>query len=142
MKPLAMSSILGLALVFGLGCENKTTTTGSATPGTSGTTAVKKLTVTAAAQQTIKQGDTDELTVKIDRDNFNDPVTIRLNDLPKGVTFVENEVVIPAGSTSAKITLKAASDAEVGEHNVKIDAQAPGLDENVQTMKLTIKDKG
>ena len=150
MKPFKVLSALGIAVLFATGCENKTTTTGSATPAanpakpavTSSQPAVKKLTVKAAQTQSIKQGDTDEISIKIDRVSFDDAVTIRLNDLPKGVEAVEKEVVIPAGSNSAKVTLKASSDAEVGEHDVKIDAKAPGIDENVQTFKLTVKDKG
>ncbi len=143
MKLLNLSLAIGLAALFTLGCENSSTTTGTSPPaGTSGKPVVKKLTVKAAAQQSLKQGDTDELSIKIERDNFNDPVTIRLNDLPKGVVCVENEVVIPAGATSTKLTLKAAPNAELGEHEVKIDAQAAGVDENIQTFKLDVKDKG
>jgi len=135
--------IVGLAALCAMGCENKTTTTGSANPsGATGKSEVKKLTLKAAAEQTIKQGGTDELAIKIDRSNFNDPVTIRLNDLPKGVTCDKTELVIPAGSNEVKVTLKAAADAETGDYSVKIDAQAPGIDENVQTLKLTVKDKG
>jgi len=138
--------LVGLAACFACfaaGCENKTTTTGAVpTTGPSGKSVVKKLTLKAAAEQTIKQGDTDDVSIKIDRDNFDDAVTIRLNDLPKGITCDRNEVIIPAGSNSIKLTLKAAPDAEVGEHAVKIDAKAPGVDENVQTFKLTVKDKG
>src|SRR5436190_7345644 len=137
--------VFSLAVICSLGCENKTTTTGSATTpaGTSRKAGeVKKLTLKAAAQQTIKQGDTDDLTIKIDRSNFDDPVTIRLKDLPQGVTCNMSEVVVPSGATEIKVTLKAASDAAVGEYKVKLDAQAPGLDENVQTLKLTVKDKG
>jgi uncharacterized membrane protein len=137
--------VFGLAALGAWGCENKTTTTGSAPPAAmpgKSSSAVKKLTLKAAAEQTIKQGDSHELTIKIDRSNFDDPVTVHLNDLPQGVTCSMNEVIIPAGATETKVTLKVAPDAVVGEHDVKIDAKAPGLDENVQTMKLTVKDKG
>src|SRR5262245_45222054 len=132
---------LSIALLLATGCENQTTTTGPAPATTSGKTKVKKLTLKAAGQQTIKQGDTDEVAIKIDRDNFDDAVTLHLNDLPKGITSQEQELVIPTGSSSTKFTLKAAPDAAVGEHDVKIDAKAPGVDENVQIFKLTVKQK-
>jgi len=140
MKPLKWMSAIGLALVVAVGCEQSNTTKGPAS-ATSPSSSAKKLTVTAATQQTIKRGDTDDFVVKINRDNFNDPVTIRLNDLPKGVECTETEAVIPSGSTSFTFKLKADETAEIGEHQVKVDAQAPGLAENVQTVKLTIKDK-
>ncbi len=133
----------GVALALLAGCENKTTTTGSTPPaGNSGQATTKKLTLKAPATQSIKRGDTDQLSISITRDNFNDPVTVRLNDLPKGVVCEETEATIPAGQTSTKLTLKASADAEVGEHDVKVDARAPGIQENVQTVKLNVKDKG
>src|SRR5262245_26828854 len=120
MRLITVVTAMGLAAAIA-GCENKTTTTGSTVPSsTPGKPAVKRLTVKAAPTQTIKQGDTDEVSIKIDRDNFNDPVTIRLNELPKGITC-EPQVVIPANSSSGTFTLKAAPDAEVGEFEVKID---------------------
>jgi hypothetical protein len=82
------------------------------------------------------------VSISIHRDNFTDAVTIRLNDLPHGITCAEKEVVIPADATSAKLTLKAAPDAAAGDFKVKIDARAPGIDENVQTFDLTVNDKG
>ena len=74
-------------------------------------------------------------------DNFDDAVTIRLNDLPQGIEALPMEVVIPAGSSSATVELKAADNAPVGEHRVQIDAVAPGIGENVQIFTLTVKDK-
>jgi len=143
MKPLSVLCAFGVAACLAAGCENKTTTTGSVPgAGTSGTAAVKKLTVKRPTGQSIKQGDSDQVSISINRDNFNDPVTIRLENLPKGVVCVESQVVVPAGEKSIKLTLKAAPDAEVGEHDVKIAATAPGIDENVQTFKLDVKDKG
>jgi hypothetical protein len=143
MKPLNILCAFGLAACLAAGCETKTTTTGSVPgPGPSGTTTVKKLTVKGPTGQSIKQGDSNQVSISIVRDNFNDPVTIRLNDLPKGVVCVEDHVVVPAGDKSIKLTLKAAADAEIGEHDVKIDATAPGIDENVQTFKLNVKDNG
>lgn len=134
-----------LALVLAVGCQ-QSTSTGPATPpaGTAArpatnTSTVKKLTVTAAKDQSIEQGESDKVMVTINRDNFDDPVTIKLNDLPVGVECTNNSVVIPAGSNSATLTLKAAEDAPVGEHNVTIAAEAPGLDLNTQSFVLKVK---
>jgi len=136
-------TVLSLAALCAWGCENKTTTTGPAPAGTSGkSNEVKKLTLKAAEKESIKQGDSYDLKIKIERKNFDDPVTVRLSDLPEGVTSDMAEVVIPAGTTETKVKLTAAADAAVGEHDVKIDAKAPGVDDNMQTMKLTVKEKG
>ncbi len=75
------------------------------------------------------------------RENFNAPVTIRVLALPKGVESRAMEIVIPAGQTSAKLRLTADENAELGEHEVEIDAQAPGLDDNIHTVKLTVREK-
>ncbi len=141
MKRTAILSAIGLALAIA-GCQ-ETTSTGPATKTTdSGKPAIKKLSLVAATSQTIKQGATDDVSIKITRDNFDDPVTIRLNDLPAGVELVGQEAIIPAGQNSIKLQLKATPDAAVGEHQVKIDAQAPGLADNVQTFTLTVKGNG
>lgn len=141
MKPLKMMSAMTLALVVA-GCQESTSTGPATTTTETGKPAIKKLSLVAATGQTIKQGNTDDVSIKITRDNFNDPVTIRLNDLPAGVELIGNEVVIPSGQNSITLQLKAAPDAATGDYKVKIDAQAPGLADNVQTFTLTVKSNG
>ena len=138
MKRTTIITAVGLALALA-GCQ-ETVSTGPATKTTdSGKPATKKLSLVAATSQSIKQGATDDVAIKITRDNFDDAVTIHLNDLPAGVEVVGDKVVIPAGQNSVTLQLKAAPDAAIGEHKVTIDAQAPGLADNVQTFTLTIK---
>jgi hypothetical protein len=120
------------------GC-NKTTTVGSGTSPRTGDPVVKKLTVTAPQTQTLARGATDKVTVMINRDNFNDPVTITFSDLPTGVTVTEKELVIAASSNTGTATLVADKEAAVGEHMVTITAKTTGLDNNVQRFKLTVK---
>lgn len=142
MKPLKQFAAVALLLCVAAGCQ-KTTSTGVGENKPGGEKTVKKLTLIAAKSQTIKRGDTDKVMITITRDHFDDPVTVRLNDLPKGIEVVgEQSAVIPKGSNSVTLELKATDDAEVGEHDVTIAADAPGLDENTQTFKLTVKDKG
>jgi hypothetical protein len=137
-----LGTAFAMAMVVAAGCQ-ETTTSGPATKvNRSGEPAVKKLTVMAKKNQTISQGGSDKISVAINRDNFNDPVTIRLNDLPQGVESLQSEVVIPAGSSSAMLEIKAMPDAAIGEHEVRLAASAPGLDENVQMFTLTVKEKG
>lgn len=140
MQPLKKIGAAVLVLAVAVGCQ-KTTSTGPGAPKAGGGTTLKKLTVIAAKNQSIKQGDTDKVLITITRDNFDDPVTIKLNNLPKGVEVVGGKVEIPRGSNSATVQLKANDDAEPGEHDVTIAADAPGLNENTQTFKLNIKAK-
>lgn len=142
MKTLLTCGTLGLAAVLAAGCQETTTTGPAARTDSSGAPSVKKLSVMAAEAQTIERGDTDKVLVTINRDNFDDPVTISLNDLPPGVVGVQSQAVIPAGSNTVTLELKASDDAAVGEHQVKINATAPGLAQNVQVFKLTVKEKG
>jgi hypothetical protein len=138
MRHWIMLGTLGLAVTLTAGCQ-KSTSTGPGGTTRSGQPAAKKLTVMAAKDHTVKRGDTEKIT--INRDNFNDPVTIQLSGLPKGVELVDKEAVIASGNSSATITLKAAPDAEMGEHQVTIAAEVPGMEKNTQTFKLTVKDK-
>jgi hypothetical protein len=143
MKPLKLWSAVAIAALLAVGCEQTTTSTAPlTTTNNTGTPAVKKLSLTAAEKQTIVRGGTDDLTIKIDRQNFNAPVAIRLSQLPQGVEARSGEIVIPPGEVSATVKLKAADDAQVGEFKVDIDAQTAGLPDNVQTFTLAVKEKG
>jgi uncharacterized membrane protein len=134
-----------------IGCS-KTTTTGpadtaprggynNAAPRSGeGNAAVKKLTVTAANEQTINRGSTDKVLITINRDNFNDPVTISFSNLPQGIQVEgDKEMVIATGSNTLTVTLKADANATPGDYNVTINAKAPGLETNAHQFKLTIK---
>jgi uncharacterized membrane protein len=139
MKALFGGALFGCALLVSAGCE-QTTTTGPQGGTTARTASPKRLTLTAAKDQTIRRGDTDKILVAINRDNFNDPVTVRVTGLPKGISVLEgNDAVIPGGSNSATVTLKAAADADLGEHNVTLSAEAAGLEKNSQVFRLTVK---
>jgi hypothetical protein len=142
MKTIKLLSVVAIVLAIAVGCGQTTTSTGPATTGDkSGNPAVKKLSMTAAPEQTIILGGTGDVAIKISRENFNDPVTIRLADLPQGIEASKTEVVIPAGEVAAMLNLKANPDAKVGTFKVEIDAQAPGLEDNVQTFTLWVKEK-
>ncbi|HET6575514.1 MAG TPA: hypothetical protein VFG68_18065 [Fimbriiglobus sp.] len=142
------SAIAACALAAGVGCNTGTSTA----PPTSRSTnqsvddAKRKLTVTVGESQTITQDTTDEITVRIDRDNFKAPVEIGFTDLPKGVSVVTKEMTIPADKDSLTVTLKAGPDAPpVTDHAVKISANVKnqaGFNEQKPTQfKLTVKAK-
>ena len=126
-------------LVLTVGCNNTTSSIGTKTSSRTGEPIVKKLSLTAAKTQTITRGSTDKVSITISRTNFDEAVTVAITSLPTGVEVVEKEMTIPAGATSLTLTLKAAADAPVGEHNVTITASTPGLENTSQAFKLTVK---
>lgn len=153
-----------LLTALALGCQ-ETTTTGPRTPASSGTrttttpttpttptttdtgttssttATVKKLSLMAMKSQTLKQGDTDKVMVTINRDHFDDAVTVGIENLPKGISLVDGNHSIASGDNTTTLTLRAAPDAQLGDHSVTLFAQAPGIDRNTQMFTLTVKEK-
>lgn len=69
----------------------------------------------------LKQGETKSVAISLSRDKeFDHPVTIRFEGLPKGITFEPAIAVIKSGETEAKMLIKAASDATLGDFAVKV----------------------
>lgn len=99
-----------------------------------------KLSVKGPADVTIRQGESQEVTVKVTREGFDDDVAIDFAKLPGGVK-VKDEPKIPKGATEAKYTITADEDAKlVGGHGVEVNAKAKGL-KVFTTFKITVKSK-
>jgi hypothetical protein len=73
----------------------------------------------------INQGDSNQLDVRIARDNLGGPVTISCAGLPSGVTVTD--AVIAADAEGVELTALAAKDAAPGRHQFKIEASCGGL---------------
>jgi hypothetical protein len=72
-------------------------------------------------QNRIKQGEAKQYTIGINRGkNLDEDVALKFDNLPKGVTIDPAAPVIKHGEKEAKITLKAADDAAVGEFTIKV----------------------
>jgi uncharacterized membrane protein len=70
---------------------------------------------------TLNQGDTKEVVIGIKRDkNFDQDVTLTFAGLPTGVTVEPASPVLKQADTEAKVVLKGAADAAVGDFTVKI----------------------
>ncbi|HYC78136.1 MAG TPA: hypothetical protein VEI02_10965 [Planctomycetota bacterium] len=85
------------------------------------------LTLVEPGDQTLERGETNQIMVAINRDNFSGPVTIRFENLPRGVTVVEPNPTIPAGERVKRFTLRADVDAAVVE-NHRVVIRADGAD--------------
>lgn len=133
------SLFLAFALVGAVGCEKASSTAPSTNPNKPGDTL--KLTV-AAKDQTVTQGETDDVTIVINRDNFKEAVSIELRNLPAGVSVNTKDATIAADKNTFVVQIKAAADATpVKDHKFQVVGKAPGIPEVVLDKLITVKAK-
>lgn len=91
----------------------------------------------------LQQGARTEATVGIKRaTNFDEDVTLKFADLPKGITIEPANPTIQHGESAAKIVFTAADDASLGDFKIKVTGHpAKGSDAQVEfKMSVTPKD--
>ncbi|MHB9049565.1 MAG: COG1470 family protein [Pirellulales bacterium] len=90
----------------------------------------------------LQQGEQTEATVGIKRaKNFDEDVTLKFDDVPKGVTVEPASPVIKHGDTDAKITFKAEDEAPLGDFKIKVTGHpTKGGDAQIE-FKLTVAAK-
>lgn len=89
---------------------------------------------------TITQGQSDTISINVDRHGYADVVQVAFSNLPTGVRVAE-EGGIPAGDQKRNFTLVAAPDATpVNKHLVTVTASGAGA-KPTQTFELTVKAK-
>ena len=90
----------------------------------------------------VKQGEAKEVAVGIKRGkNFDEDVSLKLEDLPKGVTVEPAAPAIKHGEEGAKLTFKAAQDAAVGDFTVKVVGHPTKGADATNEFKLTVEKK-
>lgn len=90
----------------------------------------------------VKQGESKAVTIGIKRGkNFDEDVALKFEDAPKGVTLDPSAPSIKHGDTEAKITVKAAEDAALGDFTVKIVAHPSKGADTSSELKLTVEKK-
>jgi len=120
-------------LTFSVGCSGSTSVQGSGG---------KKLTLTKPLDTSIKQGDTVNVKASITREKFTEPVTIKFDNLPKGVEVGDSDMKIPSSENSKTFTLKASPDAALVEnHEASITAEGPESMKTTEKFKITVKAK-
>jgi hypothetical protein len=88
---------------------------------------------------TLKQGDTKEVVIGIKRDkNFDQDVTLTFTGLPTGVTVEPASPVIKQADTEAKVILKSAADAAVGDFTVKVTGHPTKGADASHDVKVTV----
>src|SRR5262249_35020777 len=104
--------------------------------------AARKLSLTAMDGHSITQDKTVEFMVHVTRDNFKEPVTVEVRDLPKGVTLETKDLTLPADKSDLTLTLKAAPDAPpITDHVFHVDAKSKDITTDPKGIKLTVKAK-
>jgi hypothetical protein len=134
MKAMALTSVVGFgALLLAAGCYQKSTVENDRG---------KKLTVTTPKSVSIQRGEPEKITITISREKFSDPVNIRFDDLPKGVTVLDKTTQIAAGETSGTFTLKADDNAPpVKEAVMHVVVSGPDNLSASEPIKITVKEK-
>lgn len=98
-----------------------------------------KLDLSKPSDQTITQGESDNVAISIDRTGFADPVQVSFSNLPAGVTVDGNS--IPSADEKKDFVLVAAPTATVvNKQIVTVTAKGSGLT-TTQTFELTVKAK-
>jgi uncharacterized membrane protein len=91
---------------------------------------------------TVKQGDTKTIEIGIKRGkNVDEDVTLKFADVPTGLTIEPARPVIKRGDTEAKLTLKAADNAALGDFTIKVTGHPTKGADASNEFKLTVSKK-
>jgi len=100
------------------------------------------LTLVRPSDQSMSQGDTNQVSIMIRRANFEKDVPIKFSGLPSGVSIVEKDRIIPSGDAMRTFTLYADTDAKiVADQEVLVTVEGPGGIKATETFKLSVKEK-
>jgi hypothetical protein len=100
-----------------------------------------RLTVPTLAVR-LKQGEAKEIAIGIKRGkNFDQDVSLKFDGVPTGVTFTPATPVIKHGDAEAKVNVKAADNAALGESTVKATGKPGNGAEATSEIKLVISKK-
>jgi len=116
-KALTLAAVVSAGQLVVTGCQKSTT------EGPGG----KSLTITQPSDVTIKAGDKKDVKISITRKGFNDPVEVKFENLPKGVTLVDEGKKIGADESSGTFRFNASPDAKQDEQLVTVTATGGGL---------------
>jgi uncharacterized lipoprotein NlpE involved in copper resistance len=90
----------------------------------------------------VKHGESKEVTIGIKRGkNFDQDVALKFDGLPSGVTADPPAPTIKSSETEAKINLKVADNASVGDFTVKVIGHPTKGEDATNELKLTIAKK-
>jgi len=114
------------------GCESHTTTNSEGT---------KSITLTKPSNVTLNQGESHSVDIKISRKGFNEPVDVRFEGLPEGVSVEERDHRIAKDSTSTTFNLKASAKAPPVTDKAVTAIATGGGAEVKETFNVSVKAK-
>jgi hypothetical protein len=120
--------VLPLALV--VGCE-KSTVEG---PG------ARKITLVKPADQSVQRGSTEKVAIVVARSNFDGPVTIAFDNLPKGVSVADDGGKLEGNERTFVLTASADADL-VDRHAVSVTARGPDGMSVTEQFRLSVQTK-
>ncbi len=90
----------------------------------------------------IKQGETKTVTIGISRGkNFDEDVSLKFADAPKGLTVEPASPVIKHGDKEVKLTIKAAEDAALGDFTIQVTGHPRKGGDATNELKITLQKK-
>jgi hypothetical protein len=132
--------LLVLSLVALIGCDKGT----PGGPGAANPSAKtdETFTLSAPGSTTLKQGETKQVVINIKRGkSFQEDVSLKVGDEPKGVSFTHPSSVIKHGETEAKVMLTAADDASLGDFTIKLIGHPTKGGDATGELKITVEKK-
>jgi hypothetical protein len=143
-----ISSFLAIGLAALIGCDNKSTPGG---PGATDSGSKKPIVGQAddtftlsppTLSTSLKQGETKSVSIGIKRGkNFDQDVSLKFEGMPKGVTIEPASSQIKHGESEAKISIKAADDAALDDHTIKVTGHPANGKDAMTEFKITVNKK-
>ncbi len=143
-----VTGLLAAVLIASVGCQGRGTSGG---PGATNQDN-KKVSVgqaeasfslsTPTFSTKLKQGEAKQVTLGIKRGkNFDQDVGLKFENLPQGVTIDPAAPTIKHGDDEAKVMVKAAPDAAVGDFTVKVVGHPTEGRDAANDLKVTVQKK-
>jgi uncharacterized membrane protein len=144
-----LAGVLAVGLATLIGCDNSSTPGG---PGASGASSNKKPIIGQAddtftlsmptLSTSIKQGETKSVTIGVKRGkNLDEDVSLKFEALPKGVTVEPASPQIKHGESEAKVSLKAADDAALGDFKIRVTGHPTKGTDASSDLSITVNKK-
>ncbi|WP_395090424.1 hypothetical protein [Armatimonas sp.] len=90
----------------------------------------------------LKQGETKSVAIGIKRGkNFDEDVTLKFSDLPKGITLEPSEPLLKHSETEAKFTVQASATAALGSFTIKVLGHPTKGTDAMADLKITVDKK-
>lgn len=142
-----MTLALALACPLAIGCGQTSEKGGPGAKAGAGENkdaadSAKTFTITVPGDMSLEQGKSEEVTIAVNRgDEFKEKVKLTI-ETPKGVTADPANIDAGAEQAEAKVMLKVAADAKVGEHTVTVKGKPETGKEVSESLKLTVDAAG